>query len=109
MLSDDLSELNDKLKKSYNWYCTKSRDGADFDYDPKIKSRVRSIITDIENLRIELDTPPGLEPQLLVEWLHESELEFPCGCELYNRVCPKCCDHHANTAPDYCGNCGAEF
>jgi hypothetical protein len=109
MLSDDLSEINDKLKKSYTWYCTPAPYGADFDYALDTKSKVRRIITDIENLRIVMDTPPGVEPQLLEQWLHESELEFPCGCELYNRVCPECCDHHANTAPDYCGNCGANF
>lgn len=109
MLSDNLSEIIHKLKKTYEWYCVPHVDGHDFKYGEETKMNVREIITLAENLRIELDTPPGLEPQLLVEWLHESELEFPCGCELYNRVCPKCCDHHANTAPDYCVNCGAEF
>ena len=65
-ISDTLFEANTDLKKGYIWYFV-THDET-FQYDESTKKEVREIITKIENLNRNLDTPPDYVPEKIEEW-----------------------------------------
>tara|TARA_B100001939_G_C16443096_1_gene405667 strand:- start:80 stop:307 length:228 start_codon:yes stop_codon:yes gene_type:complete len=70
-ISDTLFEANTDLKKGYVWYFV-THDET-FQYDESIKKEVREIITKIENLNRNLDTPPDYVPEKIEEWFPPEE------------------------------------
>ena len=70
-ISDTLFEANTDLKKGYIWYFVTNDET--FQYDESIKKEVREIITKIENLNRNLDTPPGYVPEKIEEWFPPEE------------------------------------
>ena len=70
-ISDTLFEANTVLKKDYVWYFV-THDET-FRWDESTKKEVREIITKIENLRRNLDSPPGYVPEKIEEWFPSEE------------------------------------
>ena len=70
-ISDTLFEANTDLKKGYIWYFVTNDET--FQYDESIKKEVREIITKIENLNRNLDTPPDYVPEEIEEWFPPDE------------------------------------
>jgi hypothetical protein len=68
---------------------------------------METILEDMENNIGSFTTESQL--YLVNCWIKEMRrLLNGCPCA-ENEICPKCCDHHANTGIDQCYNCGADF